>query len=221
MIRLALLMALAAALLSAGPEPRGRAGVEKLPSPDQKGKTPLESALARRRSVRSYGGGELTAREVSQLCWAAAGITDPGRGFRTAPSAGALYPLELYLVMGKGVYRYDPRGHVLRRHREGDHRRSLAAAALNQRCVASAPVCFVIAAAEKRTAAKYGRRAWRYCLLEAGHVAQNVLLQATALSLGSVPVGAFDDDRVGKLLRLPADQRAVYLLPVGRLAVGR
>jgi SagB-type dehydrogenase family enzyme len=210
---LTILAALAAAMALA----EGPAGAEaRLPAPDRKGKMTLEAALAARRSVRSYDPGELTEEQISQLCWAAAGITEPKRGFRTAPSAGALYPLEIYLVTARGVFRYEPRGHVLKPHLNGDLRKKLQAAALNQGFVGAVPVCFVIAAAEKRSAVRYGRRAWRYCLLEAGHVAQNIHLQAAAMSLASVPVGAFEDDRVSEAVRLPADQRPVYLIPVGR-----
>jgi len=189
-----------------------------LPDPDLKGKMTLEQALARRRSVRRYAPGNLTAREISQLCWAASGITEPKRRFRTAPSAGALYPLEIYLATADGLFRYEPQGHALRVHLKDDRRAALRAAALGQGCIEAAPLCFVIAAAEKRTAVKYGQRAWRYCLLEAGHVAQNIHLQATAISLGSVPVGAFHDDDVAEAIRLPAGQRPIYLIPVGRTA---
>ncbi len=190
----------------------------RLPAPDLKGKMTLEQALARRRSVRRYASGNLTPAEISQLCWAASGITEPKRRFRTAPSAGALYPLEIYLVTADGVFHYEPQGHALRVHLKDDRRRALRAAALGQGCVEAAPLCFVIAAAEERTAIKYGGRAWRYCLLEAGHVAQNIHLQATAISLGSVPVGAFHDDDVAETIRLPAGQRPIYLLQVGRTA---
>ena len=215
-----LLAVLAAALLMLAAEPAGPAGAEatlKLPEPDRKGKVPLETALAKRRSVRRYAQGELTMAEVSQLCWAACGVNRPRGGYRTSPSAGALYPLELYVVMPTGVYRYDVRKHTLLRQVEGDQRGPLAAAALDQGCVRSAPVCFVIVAEQGRSAVKYGKRAWRYCLLEAGHVAQNILLQVTTLGLGAVPVGACDDDRVGKVLRLPDGQQPVYIIPVGRI----
>lgn len=193
----------------------------RLPGPDRKGKMTLEAALARRRSIRQYARAELTEKETSQLCWAATGITEPRLGLRTAPSAGALYPLEIYLATAKGVFRYQSRGHLLQGHLAGDRRKALRQAALDQGCVQAAPVCFVIAAAERRCAVKYGQRARRYCLLEAGHVAQNIHLQATALSLGSVPIGAFRDDRVAAAIRLPADQRPIYLIPVGRLESAR
>jgi len=217
---IALLMAFAIALTATGCQRNAPAGQWRLPQPDRKGKMTVEAALAARRSIRRYAPAELTEEQISQLCWAAAGITEPGRGLRTAPSAGALYPLEIYLVTAKGAFRYQSRGHLLLGHVDGDLRRKLQSAALEQDFVGAAPACFVIAAVEKRCAVKYGQRAWRYCLLEAGHVAQNIHLQATALSLGSVPVGAFEDRRVAEVMRLPADQRPIYLIPVGRVKSG-
>jgi len=217
---IALLAVLAGVLLTLVAEPAVPADAEavlKLPDPDRKGKVPLETVLAKRRSVRRYAEGELTPAEISQLCWAGTGINRPPGRRRTSPSAGALYPLELYVVMPAGVYRYDVKNHLLNQHLAGDHRKALAAAALGQGCVKSAAACFVIVAEQRRSAVKYGKRAWRYCLLEAGHVGQNILLEATALSLGAVPVGAYDDDRVGKVLRLPDGHQAVYLIPVGRI----
>ena len=215
MHRIALLAASAAVIAASAQSPQPPP-LWRLPEPDRKGKVTLEAALTARRSIRQYAPQELTEREISQLCWAAAGITEPKRGFRTAPSAGALYPLEIYVVTAKGVFRYQPREHVLRGHLGGDRRKALRAAALGQRAVEAAPACFVIAAAEKQSAVKYGSRAWRYCLLEAGHVAQNIHLQATALSLGSVPIGAFQDDRVAEAIRLRPAERPIYLIPVGR-----
>jgi len=157
---------------------------------------------------------------VAQLCWAAQGITDQAGGGRTAPSAGALYPLTVFVVDAAGLGEYEPRLHALRDVLSGDIRGELQAAAHDQPWVGAAPVCLVIAMDVGQTAAKYGRRAERYCLLEAGHAAQNVLLQATALGLGGVPVGAFDDDRVSDLLRLPRNLRPVYLIPLGYPAGG-
>jgi SagB-type dehydrogenase family enzyme len=152
------------------------------------------------------------------LCWAGQGVTDSQRGFRASPSAGALYPIELYLVTAEGVKHYRPTGHRLGQHLPGDLRQQLQEAALDQECIGRAPGCFVVTAVVERTARKYGRRAERYCFMEAGHVAQNILLQATALNLGGVPVGAFEDKEVASVLKLPKNQRVLYLVPVGHPA---
>lgn len=185
-----------------------------LPAPRQQGPLSLEEALARRRSVREYGPRPLTWEEIGQLLWAAQGITSP-QGFRTAPSAGALYPLEVYVVLPEGVYHYLPQAHQLRRTAAGDRRAALGDAAVRQRPVYEAPAVFVIAGVYQRTAAKYGQRAERYVHLEAGHAAQNLLLQAVALDLGAVTIGAFYDDQVRAVLGLSADETPLYLIPVG------
>jgi SagB-type dehydrogenase family enzyme len=197
------------------------AGVIKLPEPRQDSKTSVESALRRRRSVREFHREALTLAEVSQLLWATQGITGP-EGRRTAPSAGALYPLEVFLVAGKegglpaGVYRYQPQGHALVCIAEGDKRAKLAAAALEQDWLNDAPVTIVIAAVYERTARKYKHRAERYVHLEVGHAAQNVHLQAVALDLGTVVVGAFDDAQVKQVLPLAANEQPLCLMPVGK-----
>lgn len=187
-----------------------------LPSPLLDGPVSLEEALAARRSVRSFGDAPLTPAEIGQLLWAAQGVTS-SEGGRTAPSAGARYPLEVYAVTAAGIDRYLPTEHALERVASGDHRPGLEAAALGQAAVGEAPLVLVITAVPARTAERYGEgRAVRYVDLEAGHAAQNVLLQATALGLGAVPVGAFDDDAVARLLGLRAGESPRYLLPVGR-----
>ena len=186
-----------------------------LPAPKKEGKMSLEETLAKRRSMRSFKADKLTAEQVSQLCWATQGISDERRGFRTAPSAGALYPLELYVVTAEGVHRYVPRQHAAEKIAEGDMRVKLKAAALGQPWVAQAPATFVIAADVSRTAKKYGGRAERYVLMEVGHAAQNLLLQATAMGLGAVPVGAFHDKQVAEALSLPKAHAPMYLIPVG------
>jgi SagB-type dehydrogenase family enzyme len=202
------------------PSPSQETALE-LPEPRYDGNVSLEQSLLQRRSVRDYTGEPLTLAEVSQLLWAAQGITDAG-GFRTAPSAGALYPLEIYVVVGDvreltaGVYRYEPDGHRLLRLMDGDKRAGLAEAALGQNCVKAGAVDFVIAGVYERTTAKYGDRGVRYVHLEAGHAAQNLCLQATALGLGAVPIGAFQDDEVAALLNLPASEQPLYIIPVGR-----
>jgi SagB-type dehydrogenase family enzyme len=190
-------------------------GRTRLPAPARDGEMSLEAALAARRSVRQFAQTRLTPKQIAQLCWAAQGITEPQRGLRTAPSAGALYPIELYVVTAAGVDHYEPDGHVLRRRLKDDVRRALQRAALNQEAIGEAPVSVVITAVAQRTERKYGRRAERYCFLEAGHVAQNILLQATALRLAAVPIGAFDDRDVAGVLQLPDDHRPLYIVSVG------
>jgi SagB-type dehydrogenase family enzyme len=188
-----------------------------LPSPMLSGVVPLEEALLARRSIRELSGEALPLAQVGQLLWAAQGITDD-RGHRTAPSAGATYPLELLVVTAEGVSRYLPDVHALRPVRSGDIRGQLAQAAAGQAFVGEAPLTVVVAAVVARTAARYGPRAERYVAMEAGHAAQNLLLQAVALGLASVPVGAFDDVAVARLAGLSADEVPLYLLPVGRSA---
>jgi SagB-type dehydrogenase family enzyme len=189
----------------------------KLPPPErgQRSDISLEETLAKRRSIRSFTAAKLSWEEIGQLLWAAQGITEKSEGLRTAPSAGALYPLEMYVVMEAGVYHYQPRDHQLQRTLESNVRNELCRAALGQECVKGAPAVFVIAGVFERTAWKYGERGQRYVHIEVGHAAQNLLLQATALGLGAVPVGAFHDEQVEKLLKLPRDQRVLYLIPVG------
>ena len=186
-----------------------------------RGALALEEALAARRSVRDYAPGPLTLAEVGQLLWAAQGVTSP-EGFRTAPSAGALYPLELYLVVGEveglapGVYHYEPESHALTRIIAGDLRRVLEMAALGQDYVRTAAVDLVLTGVYQRTARRYGERAQRYVHMEAGHAGQNVYLQAEALGLGTVAIGAFNDEEVQRLLSLPAEEAPLYIMPVGR-----
>ena len=193
----------------------------RLPEPRLDGQVSVEEALARRRSVRSFKGRELSLEEISQLCWSAQGVTEERMGFRAAPSAGATYPLELYVFTRDGVFRYEPGAHTLERSQDRDRRDDLARAALDQRFVAEAPVVFVLTAFYARTARRYGTRAGRYVHMEAGHAAQNVHLQAVALGLGSVPVGAFRDEEVSRILGLDDDESPLYVIPVGEPARGR
>lgn len=186
-----------------------------LPIPVSQGKISLEEALAKRRSAREYRGNPLKNEEIGQLLWAAQGITGPS-GRRTAPSAGNLQSLEMYVLTGEGLYQYLPQAHALKLHLSGDLHRELSAAALDQECVQNAPAVFVIAAIFGRLSPKYGEdRSRRYAHMEAGHAAQNLLLQAAALGLAAVPAGAFSDERVKEVLKLPGDQQPLYLIPVG------
>ncbi|UCC68624.1 MAG: SagB/ThcOx family dehydrogenase [Armatimonadota bacterium] len=194
--------------------PRGATELA-LPPPSTSGEVSVEQALGKRRSIRQFRRQDLTLEQIGQLAWAAQGITKPDTGFRTAPSAGALYPLELYLLTRDGVFRYVPKGHKLVQLAEADKRGDLARAALGQPWVSAAPLDFVISGVYARTRAKYGDRAERYVILEAGHVAQNIHLQAVALGLGSVPVGAYTDEAVSKVLDLSAEETPLYIIPVG------
>jgi SagB-type dehydrogenase family enzyme len=189
--------------------------VRSLPSPSLKGPMSLEETLAARRSVRQFSDRPLTLEQIARLCWAGQGITEPKRGLRTAPSAGALYPIELYLVTREGVDHYLPTGHKLERHADGDLRMALRGAANDQESISQAAACVVITGVIERTTRKYGERAGRFCYVEAGHVGQNILLQATSLDLAGVPIGAFDDDKVSAALKLPKDRRVLYMLAIG------
>ncbi len=186
----------------------------RLPAARSKGPLSLEETLLQRRSVRAYTAQPLSLEDIAQLFWAAQGVTRPWGG-RTAPSAGALYPLEIYAATAQGVYHYLPDGHRAEVTTPEDVRQALWAAGLHQEALHQAPVIFVISAVYERTASKYGSRAERYVKLEAGHAAQNLLLQAVALNLGAVPIGAFDDEAVASALHLPAGEEPLYLIPVG------
>ena len=188
-----------------------------LPAPQPQSGLSLEEALEARRSVREFVDDPLTEAELSQLLWATQGITGGGRG-RTAPSAGGLYPLEVYVATVDGLFHYDPTKHAVGAVSDVDLRDSLYRVALRQEAVRDAPAVFVVTAIFERTAGKYGDRATRYVHLEAGHAAQNLLLQAVALGLGGVPIGAFDDSGVQRVLGLPADYEPLYLIPIGQPA---
>lgn len=186
-----------------------------LPTPRTQGTMSVEETMLKRRSIREFKDTPLTLAELGQLLWAAQGITHPA-GLRTAPSAGALYPLEVYAVTREATYHYNPQGHHLVVHARGDLRAALYAVALMQDSILQAPVTIVITAVYARTAKKYGEeRTPRYVALEVGHAGQNVLLQAVALGLGAVPIGAFLDDQVQNVLALPRDHQPLYLIPVG------
>ena len=190
-----------------------------LPDPIDEGGLSVEAALQKRRSIRDFARSPIALQNLAQLLWAAQGVT-PREGFRTAPSAGALYPLELYVVAGDvsslapGVYRYRPDQHRLLPVVSGDRRQELAAAALHQTWIADAPVVVVVTAVFGRTKTKYGGRGTRYVHIEAGHAAENLCLQAVSLGLGTTVVGAFSDDGVTRLLGL-AEERPLLLIPVG------
>ena len=191
--------------------------VIKMPVPATDSSFSVERAINERMSIRSYKDTSLTLKEISQLLWASQGIVASGR--RASPSAGATYPLEIFLVAGKveglkpGLYKYINKEHSLELIKEGDLRTALSAAALGQDTLLKAPATLVVAAVFERTRARYGAKAERYVHMEAGHVGENIMLQATALGLGTVPVGAFVDSEVKKLLGIK--EEPLYLFPVG------
>jgi SagB-type dehydrogenase family enzyme len=185
-----------------------------LPPPARAEGVSLWHALTSRRSLREFGRRPLAAEEIAALLWAGQGLTSP-EGGRASPSAGALYPTTLTIADGRGLFRYLPRRHALQEVSGEDRRPHLAAAALGQDFVAAAPVTLAVTADPAVLAGRYGDRAERYCVLEAGHVAQNVLLQATALGLAAAPVAAFRDDEVLAALELEKGHLALYLIPAG------
>ena len=194
-----------------------------LPKPRTVSDTSIEQTLLKRRSIRDYMAEPLNLQEVSQLLWAAQAITETKYSFRTAPSAGALYPLETYLVVGlvedlaQGAYHYIPEQHQIIKVIDGDIRRELALAALSQEWVKNGAISIIFTSIYERTTQKYGERGIRYVHMEVGHAAQNVYLQAVALDLGIVVIGAFLDDTVVKLLNLSRDEHPLYIIPVGRI----
>jgi SagB-type dehydrogenase family enzyme len=193
----------------------------KLATPRPDGSLSLEHCIAQRRSVRSFSGQALTKDELGQLLWAAQGLTGT-EGGRAVPSAGALYPLEVYVIarnvasLATGVYHYRVSSHELLLTTSGHVSEALVDAALGQDWMAGAPACICIAAIFERTAAKYGGRGRGYVYMEAGHAADNVMLEAIALGLATTMVGAFSDDEVGRVLRLNANEIPLCLIPVGR-----
>jgi SagB-type dehydrogenase family enzyme len=184
-----------------------------LPSPRTKGGLLLDATLAQRRSVRKFTSQPLTMAEIGQLVWAAQGITEPVRGLRTAPSAGATFPLEIYLVEPDGAFHYLPKGHRLERVSNENLRSAIAGS--NQDYVRDAALDIVITAVVARTEPKFKDQATRYVYFETGHVAQNVLLQATSLGLGAVCVGGIAEEKVRQALALPSDRQPLYIVSIG------
>jgi SagB-type dehydrogenase family enzyme len=195
----------------------GRGEMVALPKPTsgKQGAMSVEEAIWRRRSVRDFASDPLDLETISQLVWSAQGTTSP-EGLRAAPSAGARYPLELYLVCAEGLFRYRPGEHMLVKRQAVDLRPQLCEAAWGQGFVGAAPVSLVFAAVYERTMSRYGERGVRYVHIDVGHAAENVHLQAEALGLGSCAVGAFDDAAVARVLGLPEQEKPLYIVPVGR-----
>lgn len=193
----------------------------KLPEPTLDGDVSLEAALLKRRSVREYGDRPLTQAEVGQLLWAAQGISGAKSYKRTAPSAGGRCPLELYVLIGEvedfevGLYRYKPEEHALIWLNDRDLRLELGRAAVDQTWLAEAPVVFVFAAVYERTTGRYGDRGFRYVHMDAAYASENLHLQAVALKLGTVVMGAFDDDRVHQVIQMEDEERPLLIMPVG------
>lgn len=187
-----------------------------LSEPKVQGTLSLEEAIAKRRSVRRFSNYLLSEAELFQLLWSAQGVTDEERGLRSVPSAGATYPLEIYLISEKGVFHYDVDQHLLEEVKSGDFRNQLADAAFGQDCVRQASSTIVFSANFDRTTGHYENHGMMYVYMEAGHAAQNIHLQAVSLGLGSVPVGAFDNDEVEKIIDCPGNEEVIYLIPVGK-----
>ena len=177
---------------------------------------PLVQAIAQRRSVRSFSSEPIPKADLSLILWACQGITDPAEGFRAVPSAGAIFPIEVTVVLSDGLFRYVPASHSLAPVTDRDLRSGLARAALDQQFVRAAPLTVAIAGDHRLIARRYGDRARHYLDMEAGHIAQNVHLVAVALGLGSVAVGAFDESAVSRVLELAPGFEPLYLVPVGK-----
>jgi SagB-type dehydrogenase family enzyme len=198
----------------------------KLPQPKMEGSIPVEQAIKQRRTIRNYSSQILHLDQLSQLLWSAQGLTGSRRFKRAAPSAGALYPMDVYAVVGQnsvvqieaGVYRYEPRPHVLSLITKDDLRDRVARAASSQMWMANAPINFVITAEYSRVMGKYGKRGIRYAQIEAGHIGQNLFLQAEALGLKAGIVGAFKDKELTEVMKLPRSHEPLLIMPIGYAA---
>jgi SagB-type dehydrogenase family enzyme len=195
----------------------------KLIQPKFEGEMSLERTIRDRRTIRSFRSDALTQEQFSQVLWAAQGITEDGGFKRAAPSAGALFPMDIYAVLGKdsvkgfkeGVYHYEPGGHAVSLVSKGDARNDLARASLSQMWMARAPLNLVITAEYNRITLKYGKRGVRYAMIEAGHIGQNIFLQAEGLGLGAGIVGAYDDEAVIRVMEIPRAHEPLLIMPVG------
>ena len=207
------------ALALVGPTPASAQPAEAdevvLPAPTTDGQTSLEEAIASRRSVKEFDEQPLTWAEIGQLMWAAQGITEPERGFRAAPSAGAMYPLHLYAVTPDGLYHYVPVGHKLERLPAAGALEVFRGVTASQGAIQKAPLTVIVTAAFEPLRERFGERAVGFVYIEAGHVGQNLQLQANVLGLGSLPVGGFDPARVAEVLSLPGDHTPIYTMPIG------
>ena len=195
----------------------------QLPSPEFKSSTSLEEAILTRRSIRDYTKEPLSTKEVSQILWSAQGITDEASGLRSAPSAGATFPLEVYLAVSNvkdlnaGLYKYDPFNNTLKLLAEGDKRFDIANAALKQGSIEKSAAMVILTAVYERTSVRYGNRTERYVNMDIGHAGQNIYLQAVSLGLGTVMIGAFNDDALKKVLNLPDNEFPLAIYPLGKI----
>lgn len=186
-----------------------------LPAPRLAGALSLEEAILRRRACREFETRPVRIEALSQLLWAAQGITDPQNALRAAPSAGARYPLRLRLFCREGVFLYLPEGHCLRKLSGQELRGQLAQASYGQEYVAACGAVLLFSGLYERTTSRFGARGRLYVTIDLGHAAQNVLLQAVSLGLGAVVIGAFEEDLLGQLCELPPEETPLYLIPVG------
>ncbi|MDG5766241.1 SagB/ThcOx family dehydrogenase [Balneolales bacterium ANBcel1] len=204
-------------------EPGNGDGILSLPAPDTRGEISVEQTLEQRRSVRDFPDTPLSKAEIGQLAWAAQGITDEARGYRTAPSAGATFPAEIYLAVAgspdipTGLYRYHSSNHTLELIDGEDVRPDLHAAALHQDAILNAPVVMIITGVMERIEPRYGDRAHRFMLQESGHIAQNVYLQGVARNIGTVVIGAFDDEGIRRVLGFGQGEYPLYIMPLGKM----
>ncbi|HPQ19596.1 MAG TPA: SagB/ThcOx family dehydrogenase [bacterium] len=195
----------------------------KLPKPENISKISIEEALLKRRSIREYKDEALTIKEVSQILWSAQGITEPKKKFRTAPSAGAIFPLNIYLVVNKveniekGIYKYLPETHEIIQFLNEDKREDIYKACLQQSCIKNGAIIIVITGNFEKIKKRYSERGVRYTYIEVGHCSQNIYLQCVSLNLGTVAVGAFYDEEVKKILKLPDEEEPLYLMPIGKI----
>jgi SagB-type dehydrogenase family enzyme len=195
----------------------------RLPDPRFEGDVSLERAIRTRRTIRSFDGKALSLRQISQLLWSSQGITEPGGFKRAAPSAGALYPIDIYAVVGAGcvegldpgVYHYETEGHSISSGKGEDARKDVARASLWQTWMAQAPLSLIITAEYSRITGKYGQRGIRYAMIEAGHIGQNIFLQAQAMGLAAGIVGAFDDEKLIRIMGIRETHEPLLIMPVG------
>jgi SagB-type dehydrogenase family enzyme len=212
--------------VAAKDKPQFKEAAMKLRPPETDGTVSVERAIKQRRTIRSFSPETLNLNQFSQLLWSAQGITENSGFKRAAPSAGALYPMDVYAVVGRssveqieaGVYRYEPNGHKLSLVKEKDVRESVAKASLSQMWMAPAPLNIVITAEYSRITAKYKERGIRYAMIEAGHIAQNLFLQAEALGLKAAIVGAFHDNELIEILKIPRTHEPLLIMPIGYAA---
>ncbi len=195
----------------------------KLPQPAYTGLISVEEALHKRRSIRDYSKEPLTIKEISQILWAAQGITEEKYKLRTTPSAGALYPLEIYIAVSNvkdlsaGLYKYVPQNHTVKKISDGDKLLDISNAALRQDAIENSSAIILIAAVYERTAVKYSGRTERYVDMEVGAAAQNIYLQSVSLEIGTVIMGAFKDDALKNILRLPENENPLAIMPLGKI----